>query len=303
MRNHTSAWPAPETAGHAGALRMDTGRDHKEHDDVVGSVGHGGLACAMSKRTARILGADFFTGTTAEAVAAALYDRALVLAPSGPGLAVDLVTSAAYREALMGADLNLTDSGLLLLLWRLKTGRRLPRLSGLGFLRALLATPEAKVAGALFWVMPSAEEQAVNLRWLNASGVSASREDCYVAPRYGDGVIEDPELVMRVRNRRPRAVVLTIGGGVQERLGWSLRTALAGDENRPGIVCIGAAIGFLSGTQVAIPRWVDRCSLGWLWRIGSSPRRYAPRYWTALRLIALIRRYGEKLPPLRSECR
>lgn len=250
-----------------------------------------------SRHRVRILGVDFFTGATADAVAAAWHGGALVLAPSGPGLAVDLVKSAAYREALTGAELNLTDSGLMLLMWRLKTGRKLPRLSGLGFLRALLATPDAKAAGAMFWVMPSEAEQAVNLRWLNASGIAATREDCYVAPCYGAGAIEDPDLVSRVRNRRPRVVIVCIGGGVQERLGWSLRTALDGDENRPGIVCIGAAIGFLSGTQVAIPRWVDRWMLGWLWRIVSSPGRYAPRYWGALRLIWLTLRYGEEAPP------
>jgi UDP-N-acetyl-D-mannosaminuronic acid transferase (WecB/TagA/CpsF family) len=257
------------------------------------------MSGGASRKRERVLGIDFFTGAPAAAVAAALNEGALVLAPSGPGLAVDLVNSPAYRGAVMGAEVNLTDSGLMVLLWRLRSGRRLPRLSGLGFLRSLLATPEVKALGATFWVMPGEEDLAVNLRWLNASGIPVTKEDCYVAPRYGPGEIEDMELVSRVRTRRPRVVIVTIGGGVQERLGWSLRRTLDRDENRPGMVCIGAAIGFLTGTQVAIPGWVDRWMLGWLWRIMSSPKQYAPRYWAALRLIGLVLRYGEKAPPFK----
>lgn len=254
-------------------------------------------AAEGSKET--ILGIGFHVGTVAQAVDAALQG-ALVLAPSGPGLAGDLVNSPAYRAAVLAAEVNLTDSGFMLLLWRWRMQRRLPRLSGLGYLQALLQHPKIKEAGATFWVMPGAEEQALNLHWLNAHGVAVSPEDCYVAPVYGAGFIEDDALVARIRARRPRVVIIAIGGGVQERLGLALQQRLAADPARPGVVCIGAAIAFLSGAQVAIPAWADRWCLGWLCRIISSPRRYGPRYLAALRLAGLIRRHGRALPPLRT---
>ncbi len=244
-----------------------------------------------------ILGVGFHVGTVTEAIDAALQGG-LVLAPSGPGLAVDLVNSPAYRDAVLSAEVNLTDSGFMLLLWRWRTGRRLPRLSGLGYLQALLKHPKVAEAGGTFWVMPGREEQALNLQWLNTQGVKVTPEDCYLAPVYGAGLIEDGDLVARLRARRPRVVIIAIGGGVQERLGLALRQRLAADASRPGVVCIGAAIAFLSGAQVGIPAWADRWCLGWLCRIISSPRRYAPRYLAALRLAGLIRRHGPALPPL-----
>lgn len=252
----------------------------------------------MSRATETILGLAFHTGTTNEAIEAALAGG-LVLAPAGPGLAVDFVESEAYREALLRAEMNLTDSGFLLLLWRLRTGRKLPRLSGLGYLQALLARPETKAANGTFWVMPDATEQAANLAWLRAQGVEVTEADCYLAPFYGPGRIEDETLLARIRERRPRVVMLAIGGGVQERLGWWLRETLDAVPARPGVVCIGAAIAFLSGRQVNIPPWADRWSLGWLFRIVAEPRRYAPRYWRALRLAGLVFRHGAKLPPPR----
>ncbi|MBW8782762.1 MAG: WecB/TagA/CpsF family glycosyltransferase [Verrucomicrobia bacterium] len=219
----------------------------------------------------------------------------LVVAPSAPGLADDLVRSSAYRHALQSADLVLTDSGFMVLLWDWLTGERLPRHSGLKFMRAVLARPELRIPGAVFWIMPSAEEDARNRAWLNAHGFPVTAEDVYIAPYYSPRMIEDAGLVRRIEQRRPRIVMLAIGGGVQERLGATLRDQLS---YRPGILCLGAAIAFLTGSQTAIPPWADRCLLGWLLRLISNPRRFWLRYWMALRLAPLLWRYREHTPPL-----
>ena len=243
--------------------------------------------------TRRILGVDYFVGPVEQAVAHTLHDGGLVVAPSAPGMAMDLVNSAEYRQAVTTADLAITDSGYMVLLWRLITGEKLPRLSGLRFLRALLAEPALQMPGATFWVMPNAAEAERNLTWLNAHGFALTAADIYLAPHYGSGRINDPELVTRIQHRRPRAVMLCIGGGVQERVGLYLREKL---DYRPGITCLGAAIAFITGGQADIPPWADRLCLGWLLRILSAPKSYLPRYYRSFRLALLIRRYREQLP-------
>ena len=40
---------------------------------------------------------------------------------------------------------------------------------------------------------------------------------------------------------------------------------------------IGAALGFITGDQIAIPDWADRFYLGWLLRFLAQPRLFAPR--------------------------
>ena len=89
---------------------------------------------------------------------------------------------------------------------------------------------------------------------------------------------------------------MTLGGGTQERLGLYLRSEL---NCKPSIHCVGAAIAFLSGDQVQIPRWADRMYLGWLFRCLSDPARYMPRYWDARKLLSLMIRYGSSLPDSR----
>lgn len=253
----------------------------------------------------RILGVDFFVGALDDAVAQAIgrpggTAARLVVAPSAPGLAVDLVQSSAYREALTTADLVLTDSGYMVLLWRLFTGEKLPRHSGLKFLRAVLARPELKEPGAIFWVMPSSEEDVRNRSWLNAQGLPTTPDDVYIAPFYGPGEIEDLELLRRIETRSPRIVMLAIGGGVQERLGCALRKQLSG---RPGILCLGAAIAFLTGGQANIPPWADKLVLGWLLRLLSNPKKFWRRYWEALPLVTLVWSHRERLPSLAAKPR
>lgn len=248
--------------------------------------------------TRRILGVEFFVGTLDRATDRALAGG-LVVAPSAPGLAADLVSSPAYRSALTTAELVITDSSLMVLLWRALTGEKLPRHSGLALMRAVLARPELKTPGAVFWVMPSASERDRNLAWLRAQGFPVSEADTYLAPRYpATGPLSDPALITLVQQRRPAVVMLAIGGGVQERLGHSLRAAL---DHRPAILCLGAAIAFLTGAQTAIPPWADRLYLGWVIRLLSTPRTFWRRLWQARTLPALLRLHRDRLPPAQTE--
>ena len=68
----------------------------------------------------------------------------------------------------------------------------------------------------------------------------------------------------------------------------------------PAFHCIGGALGFVTGYQVAIPNWADRLYLGWLLRLLSNPKRFLPRSRDAFALPGMIRRYGKELPVAKS---
>ncbi len=246
-------------------------------------------------RRESILGLPFFTGTVQQAVDAAL-DGALVVAPSGPNLANELRRSAAYREAVQQAGVILTDSALMVAVHRCVTGQRVPRHSGLKFIEALLLRPELREPGAVFWVMPSDTEAASIDAWLRTQALPVDDGNRYVAPFYPAGPIEDEALAERIVTARPRVVVINLAGGKQEILGAWLARRLA---PAPGMVCTGAAIAFLAGTQARIPVWADRAGLGWLFRCLAAPRKFVPRYWSALPLVPLVLEYRDRLPPLR----
>jgi N-acetylglucosaminyldiphosphoundecaprenol N-acetyl-beta-D-mannosaminyltransferase len=211
--------------------------------------------------------------------------------PAAPAL-TNIAHDRQYREAMLNADFALADSSLMVAIWNLVQGDHIRKLSGLKYLRALIERPEFREPGSSFWIMPAASSARRNLRWLQAKGIGVDQDDVYVAPMYG-AAVEDEELLLRVEQRRPRHIVVGLGGGTQERLGLYLKRNLS---YRPTIHCIGAAIAFLSGDQVRIPVWVDFAGLGWLWRSASNPATFVPRYWAARYLAPMIMRYRHRLP-------
>jgi exopolysaccharide biosynthesis WecB/TagA/CpsF family protein len=220
-----------------------------------------------------------------------LESKGLLVVPSGPGLK-DLGTHPKYREALLGADMAIMDSALMVMVWNFRERDSVTRISGLEYINLLLEQPEIKNSDKIFWIMAGRESADRNLAWLNSKGIHVPDHNVYIAPLYGENV-EDPELVERISQTRPTHVIVTVGGGTQEPLGYYLRKNL---DYVPGIHCIGAAIAFLSGDQVHIPMWADKLYLGWLFRCLSQPSRYVPRYWEARRLVPLMLRYRSSLP-------
>ena len=279
------ARPAP------GQQRKEVGYTRGER--LGGSTEAGYESQALRRNYRQILGIRFFTGSAAEAVALGMQGG-LVVAPAAPAL-ISLAENPVHRAAIASSDLAITDSGLMVLLWKLITGERITRVSGLEYLRLLLDQPQLRKPGATFWIMPNAASMERNLAWLRSQGFQVGEEDCYVAPNYGnefDQIIDTAQLEI-IRKKQPAHIIMAIGGGVQERLGAELRRNLS---YRPSIYCLGAAIGFLSGDQVRIPMWADQCRLGWLFRCFSKPSRFFPRYWEARKLWGIMLEHQGRLP-------
>jgi N-acetylglucosaminyldiphosphoundecaprenol N-acetyl-beta-D-mannosaminyltransferase len=244
----------------------------------------------LAEEFRQILGIRFFVGGAQRAIHL-LQNGGLLVVPAAPALK-NLAEDSGYRDALLGADVAIADSGLMVMIWNLVQKDHIRRLSGLKYLRELLTVSDIRATGRSLWIMPSVQSASTNLGWLRRHGIEVSFDDVYLAPVYGE-CIEDEVLLRRIRERRPTHIIVAIGGGNQERLGFYLKNNLS---PVPAIHCIGAAIAFLSGDQVHIPHWADHLYLGWLFRCISHPKRFVPRYWSARKLIALMLRYREELP-------
>jgi UDP-N-acetyl-D-mannosaminuronic acid transferase (WecB/TagA/CpsF family) len=240
--------------------------------------------------TETILGIQFFNGTVDEAVDAMCANGGLLVVPAAPALA-KLSEDEGYRRALTSADMVIADSGAMVLLWRIFAGRRVERISGLKFLKRLVARLASRPDERVLWIVPSEQAHEKTIAWLRSMNLTASA-DFYIAPRYSEHVRDDA-LVGKIDNHPPTHVVVGIGGGVQEKLGLFLKE---NSRARPAIHCIGAALAFLTGDQPPIPMWADRFYLGWLLRSIRQPRVFIPRYASGLRLATMIARYRDKLP-------
>ena len=243
--------------------------------------------------TELILGVNFFNGTVDEAVDTMSANGGLLVVPAAPAL-VKLSEDEEYRRALVSADMAIADSGAMVLLWKIFTGRHVERISGLKFLKRLVARLASHPDERVLWIVPSEHAHEKTIAWLRSVNLTATA-DFYIAPRYAMQVRDDA-LLARIDNHPPAHVVVGIGGGVQEKLGLFLKENLRAG---PAIHCIGAALAFLTGDQPPIPMWADRFYLGWLLRLLRQPRVFGPRYLSALKLPLLLLRNGRNLPPLR----
>jgi len=246
--------------------------------------------------TRQILGIRFFKGDADDAIQSMVQGGGFLIAPSGTCFA-RLREDEQYRRAVLTADLAIADSGLMVVLCHLFRRQSLQRISGLKYLKHLLATLKAAGTGGVFWILPNARAAQKLLHWSGREALPITADDCHVAPHY-EIEVADPNLISFIDRRRPAHVIIAIGSGAQEKLGHYLREHLS---YRPAIHCIGAALGFLTGDQIAIPDWADRVFLGWLWRLFAQPRTFVPRLSRGLELPSLLWKYGEKLPPMRGQ--
>ena len=181
----------------------------------------------------------------------------------------------------------------LALLWNQYSGESVKRHSGLKFIKALVESARFQKNTRQLWVMPSGDDRKACQIYLESLGIDLPDTAFYEAPYYSDPEVTDSQLLDQIRTERPDYVILAIAGGKQEILGHWLTKRL---DYEPTIVCIGAAIAFLTGRQATIPDWADRIYIGWLLRILSNPGTFLPRYWNARTLKALIKQWGPECP-------
>ena len=216
----------------------------------------------------KILGLGFFLGSATEAVRRA-ERGGLVVVPAAPALK-DLISCPAYHRALLNADTVLPDSAFMVMAWNFLQDDSIHRLSGLAYLRELLQLDSVRRSGNTLLVLPDAHSVEQTGHWLRAHGISLPNTHLYAAPQYsiGDDGPIDVKLLELIERLRPQHIILGIGGGTQEPLGSDIKSRIT---YLPAIHCVGAAIAFLTGEQVRIPAWADRCYLGWLFRTLQNP--------------------------------
>ncbi len=208
----------------------------------------------------------------------------LMVVPAAPNLA-DIYKDKYYYDSIKNCDFAIPDSGLMVVLTKIFKRNDIKKISGLEFLKNFLKKESLTVERSLFLIDPSLEERRLNQRYLSNQNIKIEFSDHYVAPFYKIGNMADQKLLAILEKKKPKYILINIGGGVQEKLGFFLKESLS---YRPGIICTGAAIAFLTGKQAQIPPAFEKFYIAWLARCIDNPRVFIPRYFKALKFIPIF---------------
>ena len=186
---------------------------------------------------------------------------------------VQLQQHANFRAAYRRARFVTADGFPIVVLSRLM-GTRIERTTGADLVEPICA--EARKKGLSVFMLGSNDRTLQ----MTAHRLSERFKGLQIAGRFAPGPGFDPysseadAAIERIRNSGARLCFVALGAPRQE-----LFAARCLDElNGTGVLCIGAALDFIAGTQNRAPSIARKTGLEWAWRMLREPRRLGPRY-------------------------
>jgi len=209
----------------------------------------------------------------------------LLVLPSGPGLA-NINNDKIYLKALQNSDHVLFDSGYFVLLLKILKNIKVEKVSGYLFFKYLIKHLQKNKFKKLLSIDPNNTLSINNYKFFLKKGLNKKKIINYVAPKYNSSKLIDTKLLRLIKKNKPDYIVINIGGGVQEILGYYLKKKF---NNRLKIYCPGAAISYFTGDQAPLNKFLDDYYLGWLTRIFYNPWIFFIRYIKAFKLLILVK--------------
>ena len=206
-----------------------------------------------------------------------LKSNGLFVFPAAEPLANFKINSP-YHKSLIYSDYVFFDSGYFVLLLKIIKGISVKKFSGYKFLKIFLKFLKKKNNKVLL-VDPSIKISKNNIRFFKNLGINKVKS--YIAPFYKKNPIIDTMLIRNINKFRPDNIIINLGGGVQEVLGFYVKSNI---KYKPKIICTGGAISYFTGDQAPISSFIDKYYLGWFFRILFKPKVFIPRYLGAILL-------------------
>lgn len=208
------------------------------------------------------------------AIAAAKADEPFTVFTLNLDHLVKLRRNETFREAYRNADIVTADGAPVAWLARWQNAN-VHRATGADLLMPLAeAAADARLSVFLFGSSADVLAEAVRKLDDHTDGLLD------IAGAHAPSRDFDPEgpeavaAIARIARSGAKLCLVALGAPKQEIFAEHARkSGLA-----CGMVCIGAAIDFLVGTQVRAPKAIRNIGLEWTWRLLTNPRRLARRY-------------------------
>lgn len=186
---------------------------------------------------------------------------------------VDCQGDPQYRQIVNGAGMVTPDGMPLVWIGKLRGSKVIQRTYGPDLMLTVCAESQEK--GYKHYFFGGAEQtMPLLLKNLKQKFPKLNVAGYFIPPFRKINQIEEQNVIDQINSTNPDILWIGLGSPKQDFWMHNHRSKL----NVPIIVGVGAAFDFLAGTKRQAPRWMRRCGLEWLFRLGSEPKRLWKRY-------------------------
>ena len=189
-----------------------------------------------------------------------------------------------YRKIQNGAAMALPDGAPLSSYSRRKGYKQAQRVTGPDLMLELFAISKEK--GYRHYFYGATEETLQSMKGVlerDYPGIQIA--GMYAPPFRALTPQEDAQVVAKINESRPDFIWIGLGAPKQEEWMYQHMGQLQG-----GLIGVGAGFDYLAGYIKRAPRWMQRMSLEWLYRLLQDPKRLWRRYFTSnVKFICLTR--------------
>lgn len=189
-----------------------------------------------------------------------------------------------YRKIQNGAAMALPDGAPLSSYSRRKGYKQAQRVTGPDLMRELFAISKEK--GYRHYFYGATEETLQSMKEVlerDYPGIQIA--GMYAPPFRALTPQEDAQIVAKINEARPDFIWIGLGAPKQEEWMYQHMGQLQGV-----LIGVGAGFDYLAGYIKRAPRWMQRMSLEWLYRLLQDPKRLWRRYFTSnVKFICLTR--------------
>lgn len=189
-----------------------------------------------------------------------------------------------YRKIQNSAAMALPDGAPLSSYSRRKGYKQAQRVTGPDLMRELFAISKEK--GYRHYFYGATEETLQSMREVlerDYPGIEIA--GMYAPPFRALTPQEDAQIVAKINESRPDFIWIGLGAPKQEEWMYQHMGQLQGV-----LIGVGAGFDYLAGYIKRAPRWMQRMSLEWLYRLLQDPKRLWRRYFTSnVKFICLTR--------------
>ena len=237
----------------------------------------------MTIKIIKFLGIKFYNENYTQIKKRLFQKKGYLVIPAASALSeVFLKKNHHYLNSLKKANIAIFDSGLFCICILFFKFILVKKFSGYKFINEFLRDKMMKSKKILI-LNSVKKEKKLNTILLNSNKFQFHKH--YICPIYIPKLVHDKILIKIINNYKPEVVIINITGGVQEPLALYLQQ----NTNVKFVtICSGAAMGFFSGSQAPISKFMDKYYLGWLVRLIHNPSVFIPRLAKSFFLIVYV---------------